>query len=169
MKSLALNNKNGITKPCLRHGNCKCCNLIGQNVETILERRVPSAPGDCKSKNLIYLITCKKCLKPYIGRTVQTLAKRMSGHRENFYKVIRNSAEVDSLSDDYSLGLHLANEHGCSNLQDFDTHYNAQIIQNCSPKMLEKSEHSLLHRFNTLVPMGLNKCNPFGLPVLNSV
>ena len=91
----------------------------------------------------------------------------MSGHRDCFYKVLRNDDDVDVLSDDYSLGLHLVNEHHCSNKEDFDELYAVQILENCSPSSLEKKEHINIHRFNTLFPLGLNKINPFGLPVLS--
>ena len=73
---------------------------------------VPCAPGNCKTKNVIYLVTCKLCDKPYFGRTCQCICDRMSGHRCNFYKVLNNE-EIDETSDDYSLGLHLVHEHGC--------------------------------------------------------
>ena len=68
---------------------------------------------------------------------------------------------------DYSLGLHLANEHACSNEADFDVNYNVQILKNCSPRTLEKDEHVYIHKYKTLSPFGLNKTSPFGLPILN--
>ena len=35
----------------------------------------------CKSSNLIYLISCKRCGLQYVGETEQTLNERMNGHR----------------------------------------------------------------------------------------
>ena len=35
----------------------------------------------CKSKNVIYLITCKKCGIQYVGQTTQALHCRLNGHR----------------------------------------------------------------------------------------
>ena len=166
LKSLALGNKNGHTVPCNGHGNCKCCALIGDNVEEVNGLPVKQAPGNCKSKNVIYLVTCRLCSKPYIGRTVQWICKRMDGHRTCYYKVLRNHKDVDVLSDDYSLGLHIANEHGCVDEADFNRLYNVQILENCSPSSLEKKEHCYIHKYNTLFPLGLNKTNPFGLPIL---
>ena len=32
---------------------------------------------------------------------------------------------------------------------------------------LEKKEHCYIHKYNTLFPIGLNKMNPFGLPILS--
>ena len=94
------------------------------------------------------------------------ICKRMDGHRTCYYMVLRNHKDVDVLSDNYSLGLHLVNEHGCIDEADFDRVYNVQVLENCSPSSLEKKEHCYIHKYNTLVPLGLNKTNPFGLPVL---
>ena len=170
LKSIALGDKKGKTVPCNAHRNCQCCNLISKDEATEINGLpVHSAPGNCKTKNTIYLVTCKLCPKPYIGRTVQCLGSRMSGHRECFYKVLGNVAEIDFESDDYSLCLHLAYEHGCYNTADFNRVYNLQILENCAPSNLEKREHIYIHKYNTLYPMGLNKINPFGLPILRSV
>ena len=79
--------------------------------------------------------------------------------------MLRNDEDVDTTSDDYSLGLHLVNEHNCTDKGDFDRFYNLQILENCSPSSLEKKEHAYIHKYNTLFPLGLNKINPFGLPV----
>ena len=167
LKSIALGKKKGRTVPCRNHANCKCCKLIGDEIVEINGLPISSAPGNCKSKNVIYLVSCNLCKKPYSGRTVQYIHCRMSGHRDNYYKVLRNDEDVDVTSDDYSLGLHLANEHGCTEKDDFDRHYNVQILENCSPSALEKKEHTYIHKLNTLYPIGLNKVNPFGLPILS--
>ena len=65
LKSLALGNKCGNTVPCFGHGNCKCCLMIAvPNVEEINGIPVTPAPGNCKSKNTIYLVTSRLCKKP---------------------------------------------------------------------------------------------------------
>ena len=92
----------------------------------------------------------------------------MSGHRDCFYKVLRNDEDVDVNSDDYSLGLHLVHEHGCVDREDFDKIFNVQILENCRPSDLEKKEHLYIHKLQTLHPLGLNKINPFGLPILSA-
>jgi hypothetical protein len=38
---------------------------------------------NCDSKNLIYMITCKKCMIQYIGQTGNTLKTRFNGHRHD--------------------------------------------------------------------------------------
>lgn len=168
LKSIALGKKNGQTVPCNNHKKCMCCILIGtKNVDTVNGFPVPCAPGNCKSKNCIYLCVCKLCHKPYFGRTIQWINRRMCGHREGFYKVLDNE-EVDESSDDYSLGLHLAREHGCVDRSDFNKLFTVQIVENCSPSMLEKKEHMYIHKYKSLYPVGLNKVNPFGLSPLSS-
>ena len=89
----------------------------------------------------------------------------MSGHRGNFYKVLTNEA-VDETKDDYSLGLHLVNEHNSVEREDFNRHFKVHIVENCSPSNLDKKEHLFIHKFKTLYPIGLNRNNPFGLSVI---
>ena len=84
-----------------------------------------------------------------------------------FYKVLANE-EVDISSDDYSLGLHLVNDHGAVDRGDFNETFQVQIVEICSPSTLEKNEHMYIHKYKTLYPVGLNKINPFGLSVLSS-
>ena len=168
LKSLALGKKSGKTVPCNMHSNCKCCPLIGDNpVTELYGHPIRSAPGTCKTKNIIYLVICCLCNKPYCGRTIQILGKRMGGHRECFYQILRNE-DVDISKDDYSLGLHLFHEHGLRAPEDFNKHYRVQILEVCSPARIEKKEHYYIHRYNTLHPIGLNKVNPFGLSRLST-
>ena len=167
LKSLALGDRRGPTVPCNSHAKCMCCKMIGsKNTEVVNGLPVPCAPGNCKTKNTIYLVTCKLCCKCYIGRTVQPMRIRMSGHRGNFYKVLAHE-EIDETKDDYSLGLHLVHEHHVVDREDFNKHFRVQILENCSPSALEKKEHLHIHKYKTLYPVGLNKNNPFGLSILS--
>ena len=168
LKSLALGKKSGKTVPCNMHSNCKCCTLIGDDpVTEINGHPVRTAPGTCKTKNIIYMVECLLCNKPYVGRTIQILGKRMGGHRECYYQILRNE-DVDFSKDDYSLGLHLFHEHGLRDKEDFNRHYRVQILEVCSPSRIEKKEHYYIHGYNTLHPIGLNKVNPFGLSRLST-
>ena len=106
------------------------------------------------------------CETIYFGPTVQMVGKRMGGHRECFYKVLEGG-DVDLSSDDYSLGLHLLNDHGATDRTDFNNSFQVQIVEICSPASLEKKEHLYIHKYKTLYPIGLNKINPFGLSVLS--
>ena len=129
--------------------------------------KVKSAPGSCKSYNIIYLAECDLCFKCYVGRTTNQLCTRCSGHLSNFYEVLRKEGVLPSNEpgkDEYSLGLHLYNDHQCRNYEDFNEHYTFSIIQNTSPKNLEIQEHKWIHRLNTLHPNGINMANPFTIP-----
>jgi GIY-YIG catalytic domain len=37
----------------------------------------------CRSANIVYLITCRKCRIQYVGETSRTLAERLTDHRSN--------------------------------------------------------------------------------------
>ena len=50
----------------------------------------------CKSKYVVYLITCRGCNKQYVGKTTQHMHLRHSGHR----------AEIENRSSE--LGVHFA-------------------------------------------------------------
>ena len=121
-KSIALGNKNGKMIPCHLHGNCKCCEMMPQVSTTKINGRpVSCSPGTCKTKNCTYLVTCLICKKPYIGRTVQFVNRRIAGHRGCYKKVLISGEEnIDLSKDDFSLGIHLIHEHGVTNLEDFD-------------------------------------------------
>ena len=44
-------------------------------------------PMDCTSKNVVYLITCKKCGIQYVGETSQKLRSRLNNHRNSLKKL----------------------------------------------------------------------------------
>ena len=54
---------------------------------------VITTPMDCRTRNVIYAIWCKKCKKSYIGETV-CLRERMNTHRSNSRHEDRASMEV---------------------------------------------------------------------------
>ena len=125
--------------------------------------------GCCKSKNIIYLAQCNLCIdNHYVGRTVQPLNKRVNGHRQGFTNIVNKGMNyVNSLDseDTYSLGIHLFSEHGITN--DFNTHYTFHVLEHVSPLRMEVSEHMWIHKLNTLYPHGINRNNPFGIPILD--
>ena len=171
-KHRALNKGKCKTKPC-DHKNCKCCRIISNQDKVEVNGKVarPSS-GDCTSYNIIYCFVCKICTKGYVGRTVQRLNERTGQHRRNFYAMLREPSEnvlINELyrkDDEYSLGLHLIEEHGCSEQSDFENSYSVFILNTCSPKSLEVNEHKFIHALKTIKPHGLNAVDPFGIPIL---
>ena len=78
----------GESKPC---GNKRCftCKLMtptqiaksSSGASVKLKRQT-----NCKSANVIYLITCTQCGKQYVGETKRALNERMNGHRSDWTK-----------------------------------------------------------------------------------
>ena len=145
-----------------------CCKMILDKPSTTVNgKNVKSAPGTCKTYNIIYLVQCSVCKKGYVGRTVNTLNERMNGHRSKFYDII-NGKTIDITSDDYSLGLHLI-DHGLVAHIDFNSSFQTFILENCSPRQLETKENKYIHLLKALRPHGLNTVNPFGLTVFHNI
>jgi len=166
VKNLATGKKYGPTVPC-RGKNCKCCEQItDQETLTINGMLVKTAPGSCTTYNIVYLVICTLCHQAYVGRSIQLLRKRIGQHRTKFYSILKGS-KIDPLDDDFALGTHLTEHHGCSERTDFNDVYRVCIIDNCSPKVIELKEHKFIHILNTLRPNGINIQNPFGIPRFN--
>ena len=49
---------------------------------------------------------------------------------------------------------------------EFNNYYKFHVLEHVSPLQMEKSEHLWIHKLNTLFPHGINKSNPFALPIL---
>ena len=58
----------------------------------IVSMGIKQAPGNSSSYNLIYIFICRLCpaLFCYVGRTVRTLHERVTEHRANFYKLLKD-------------------------------------------------------------------------------
>ena len=160
-EEFALGPKFGKTQPC-NNKKCKCCIMIRNDDKFHVNGQlVRTAPGSCRTYNIIYLVRCSTCDEAYIGRTVKQLHERIHGHRAKFHDII-NGNIIDINSDEYCLGVHLL-EHGLTEHDDFNKTFKICIIENCSPKLLEYKENKYIHLIKTLKPWGLNTTNPFGI------
>ena len=171
-KQMALNKNKGRTNRCNQR-NCQCCRIIADkdkiDVNNIVAR--PSG-GCCTTYNIIYCFVCTICTKGYIGRTVQRLSERTGQHRRNYYAMLKDitnalTNDIYRKDDEYSLGLHLIENHDLNSKTDFENTYVLFILDTCSPKMLELNEHRFIHSLKTLKPHGLNAVDPLGIPPLN--
>ena len=96
----------------------------------------------CDSKQIIYLITCTKCNKQYVGRTYKTLRERISQHRSSI-KVNQDRY----ISKHFNLAGH--------NI----THLTVQVIDGAdrtNPDQLQELEKFWIQCLNTIQPKGLN-------------
>ena len=166
VKDLALGNRHGQSSPC-NQKNCGTCYSINKTEEFVVNgRKVKSAPGTCITYNVIYLVLCKICNRPYIGRSVRMLRIRFGEHRRAFYRITEGK-KVDIDDDAYSIGLHLYTEHGLRDKADFNRNVNVCILDNASPSSIDVKEHRYIHLLKTLRPLGMNTVNPFKIPLLH--
>ena len=70
-----------LTCPIFNINSCFQSSITGKQYKTTNPNICK--PLDCKSNNIIYLITCKKCGYQYVGETTQEFSKRLNGHRKS--------------------------------------------------------------------------------------
>ena len=93
----------------------------------------------CNSTNIIYLITCKKCRKQYVGKTTKTLRERINRHKAT----IRSKQKI-------YISVHFNfPDHKLSDLS-------VQIIDTSTPEKLRNLEIFWIHKLQTYLPKGLN-------------
>ena len=111
---------------------CTLCLSAGQQYSIL-----PAV--SCTDEKLIYLITCKKCQKQYVGKTEQSLRQRHYGHRR----------EIEKGSS--ALGQHFSPEQcGAESLS-------IQIIELCSSlEQLAGREGAWQHTLASFAPAGIN-------------
>ena len=171
LKTQALGTKKGGVEKCNAKG-CKCCRMLNRSSCTLVNgKKVKLARGNCKTYCICYLAVCDVCDKPYTGRTVGPLHGRVNGHRHSYKDILKKVANgslhtLDTDNDLYTLGLHLHNEHGCVDPDDFDKHLKFAILEVVSPTNIEVKEFKWMHRLNCFQPVGINVEYPFGLPYL---
>ena len=170
-KHISLNNRYGISSPCNRN-NCKNCNLMSRKsfIKNSSNKKIKTAPGNCLSRNIIYAATCSICYKNYVGRSTQIHASRNNGHRAKYVRYCKQlekgiKFDLNDLDDEYSLAIHLHEAHNITG-QDGFNNYQFTILENCNPRDLNKKEHLWIQKMRSLIPHGLNRNSPFGLPLL---
>jgi len=103
-----------------------------------------SANVSCTTERLIYMITCSKCSKQYVGKTEQSLKQRHYGHRR----------EIEQGSS--ALGQHFSSEGQCGGYQSLQL----QVIDVIGPGSgvvdLLSREGYWQHELKTFSPGGIN-------------
>ena len=98
----------------------------------------------CKSSNLIYLISCKRCGLQYVGETEQALNERMNGHRSDI---------VNKKIDDKPVAAHLNSPQ--HTLEDLQVMVIEQLWKRDTPlRKIRESKWSTL--LQTYQPLGIN-------------
>ena len=109
---------------------------------------------NCKSNNVVYLITCKKCSLQYVGSTITKFRLRFDNHKSRIRKH-EMLGQAEELADDL-LYRHFGSG-GHSGLSDVKI----QLIDRFDgEEQLREKEGQWAYRLKTLVPNGL-KDNDF--------
>lgn len=144
------------TEPCGR--NCALCKNI-RSSETITNQQNGitikiNDGGTCKSSQLIYAATCKKCNLIYVGETGCSLADRFGKHRH----------DMKSRPDNNELAKHFHKDHDLSDME-------VLILQTGLSKsraQRERFEDQWICKLQTKTPTGVNeKCNHFAKHMYN--
>ena len=90
----------------------------------------------CNSTNLIYLITCTKCRKDYVGLTTKTLRERINHHRTSIHTKQKRYINNHFNFPDHSIKT--------LSVQPIDT------IHNSTPQTLVELERYWIHTLNTI-------------------
>ena len=127
-------------------------------------KTVSTAKATCKTRCLIYHASCRHCGKCYVGKTIQPMNSRLSGHRKKFYEVLEHGGDrLDPEDDDdYALGLHLYFQHGVREKGGFNGSFVVTALDSCNQQNLDLKEHLWIQRLKMIKPYGLNSHDPFG-------
>ena len=109
---------------------------------------------DCASKNLIYLISCKKCPKQYVGETKNTLRQRSSAHRSD----IKLKKETP-VAFHFNLDDHSIQDLIITPIESLDF----SATEEDTTKLRQEREVWWIERLNTARPAGLNIHNGSGI------
>ena len=63
--------------------------------------------ASCKSSNVIYLITCRRCGLQYVGETGQPFHLRVEGHR---YDVSHQKTDESPVAEHFNSGTHVESD-----------------------------------------------------------
>ena len=140
-----LRNRQLLTRRC-KLRNCSTCpylNCSSYFFSTVTKQTYPLRfSATCSSSHVIYLITCTKCKKQYVGITTTELRNRMNQHRFN---ILHNKPIY--ISRHFNFPNHSINN------------FSVQIIDravNRSFEQLQELERFWIQKLCTLQPRGLN-------------
>ena len=131
--------------PCGRL-RCKSCMHIRPGITfksaTTGEKFQARVTANCRTKNIVYLIECRKCQKQYIGETENPLHIRMNGHRSDYYRKLPDKP----VAEHFNLIGH--------SFEDMLVMVIEQIMAGSARR--KQRESFWIHTLQTLAPDGLN-------------
>ena len=137
----------GECNPCGRP-RCRTCDMITPShiAKSSNGARVRlKGSTDCRTMNVVYLISCGECGKQYVGETNGQLSLRMNGHRDDWR---HKRFERSPVAEHFRLAGH-----------DFMSHASVCCLDHNSgwtDKTRKQRESYWIRLFNTLNPSGIN-------------
>jgi hypothetical protein len=156
---LPLNNNNNTsnankianrTVGCIRCANtrCKACNYVSEcsSVKSSVNNRTFKLQDrfTCKSSNIVYLVTCNKCLQQYVGETSRSLGERITDHLSCIR--LRKATPIGL---HFNSAGHSLNNFAIAAIEQFENHPNAYNFR----RIKEITWQNLLQ---TAHPFGIN-------------
>ena len=150
---------------CLAKKLCRYCPLLNKTGKLICSvtqiEHNTKINITCRSSNLIYCITCRKCKMQYVGQTKRTLKERFQGHLGKITKAHKGIKETQDLSRPEKpdpIGLHF------SKPQHDETDVRISVLafitltphSEQSLRMRLKVEKKWIHLMRCPAPYGLN-------------
>ena len=145
--------QNNVSKGSFRCGNnCITCHYItdGRTNYTFSatgETRTITDHIDCNSKNLIYMVHCRRCNKQYLGETKRRLKDRFNEHRRPVDRPTPTSRPT-AVSDHF-----LSDDHTTNDIELIPL----ELIHSSRDAIRKAREAYLIERGQTLEPKGINK------------
>ena len=140
---------------CTRLGKCTYCPLINI-INTVIcnftdkfhETKDLPKLITCELNNIIYLISCKKCPKHYVGETSRAFRKRMYEHKAS----VQRDGQITPVSRHFKSEGHTHNDMKFS------------VLEWCTPKFevsntarCRRLELSWIFKLHCLAPIGINQ------------
>ena len=130
---------------------CRVCEsiVVGNTCRSTVQQRVfcINHHFDCNSQGVIYLITCGKCSKQYVGSTITTFRLRFNNHKSSINRFSKGQRGLS--------GQHLY-EHFFEEGHSGPYVFRAQIIDVADVNKPTERESFWIEKLNTYVPLGLN-------------
>ncbi len=143
-------NREGNTQYTIKcNKNCHNCSYINNNPAIIsnITRKCfivkNSSVLNCEARNVIYLITCKKCGLQYVGQTKRAFKQRMWEHKNSIKKNTLNTLIVNHFN---------SNDH---TIEDFSAQI-IEVIGDNSKRTLIQAEDYWIKCLNSVFPLGMN-------------
>ena len=102
---------------------------------------------DSNERCLIYLITCNRCLKQYVGETVDTFRHKWNNNKDNARKFERG---------EHCMQIHLYEHFNLPGHSGFLNDISVTLIDKTDPKDPTKRKDYWIHIHKTKAPLGLN-------------